>query len=276
MTSNQATAAVRRAYFAPLRVRVAQHGFSVRTAHFYTSAPVKAAVQTALSAPADTVVPLKPKFDKARVHKWVLNVAAQTHRRARPGVIVLHHGQPVLFHMHPGHALLTFSTQILIRNAINTGTRTPIVAPLRVLTAPEVKPGPIIVIHRGLNRLVLFHGSFHRSRYIRSFSVATGQAIYPTPLGHFAIVIKELNPWWYPPTQDAWAKGLKPVPPGPGNPLGTRWMGLSSPGVGIHGTDEPASIGYSASHGCIRMEVPDAEWLFTRVHVGTPVFIVAR
>ena len=66
-----------------------------------------------------------------------------------------------------------------------------------------------------------------------------------------------------------------PVPPGPGNPLGTRWMGLSAPGVGIHGTDEPWSIGHSESHGCIRMQVPSAEWLFNRVRVGTPVFIIA-
>ena len=124
---------------------------------------------------------------------------------------------------------------------------------------------------RGSNRLDLFHGS----RFIRELPVATGQPIYPTPLGDFSIVVKQLNPWWYPPTQDAWAKGLKPVPPGPGNPLGTRWMGLSTPGVGIHGTSEPWSIGHSESHGCIRMQVPDAEWLYSRVHVGTPVFIIA-
>ena len=67
---------------------------------------------------------------------------------------------------------------------------------------------------------------------------------------------------------------LEPVPPGPNNPLGTRWMGLDAPGVGIHGTDEPASIGYSASHGCIRMQVPDAEWLFDHVEVGTTVYIL--
>ena len=50
--------------------------------------------------------------------------------------------------------------------------------------------------------------------------------------------------------------------PGPGNPLGTRWMGLSAPAVGIHGTPDPASIGYSVSHGCIRMRIPEVEWLF--------------
>ena len=272
MTSWEATVAVKTTYYAPVVVRAAHHVSSVTPLHFRTSVPVRAAVQTALTAPADTVVPLTPTFDKARVHTWVGTVATQTYLRARPGAIVLHHSRPVLMHAHRGHALQMFATQILIRNAINTGMRTTIVAPLRTLTAPDVKPAPIIVIHRDVNRLVLFHGS----HYVRSFPVATGQPIYPTPLGHFEIIIKQVNPWWYPPTQDDLAKGLKPVPPGPGNPLGTRWMGLSSPGVGIHGTSEPWSIGHSESHGCIRMQVVDAEWLYPHVRVGTPVFIVPR
>jgi lipoprotein-anchoring transpeptidase ErfK/SrfK len=107
----------------------------------------------------------------------------------------------------------------------------------------------------------------------RRFGVATGQASYPTPLGSFEIVRMQRNPWWIPPDSD-WAKNEKPVPPGPGNPLGTRWMGLDSPGVGIHGTPDAASIGYSASHGCIRMLVPEAEWLFERVELDTPVYIL--
>jgi lipoprotein-anchoring transpeptidase ErfK/SrfK len=110
---------------------------------------------------------------------------------------------------------------------------------------------------------------------VRRFEVATGQSTYPSPLGHFEVVIKERDPWWYPPVGSAWAAGKQPVPPGPGNPLGTRWMGLSAPNVGIHGTPDAASIGYSASHGCIRMRIPEAEWLFNHVEVGTQVFIVA-
>jgi lipoprotein-anchoring transpeptidase ErfK/SrfK len=51
-------------------------------------------------------------------------------------------------------------------------------------------------------------------------------------------------------------------------------MGISSPGVGMHGTPDDASIGYSASHGCIRMHVPDAEWLYQRIELGTDVYIV--
>jgi L,D-transpeptidase ErfK/SrfK len=139
---------------------------------------------------------------------------------------------------------------------------------------PEVTAsslGPVILINRADNRLWLFKRD---NAVWREFAVATGQAIYPTPTGRFDIVVKQVDPWWYPPTQDAWAAGLSPVPPGPNNPLGTRWMGLSAPGIGIHGTDEPSSIGWNASHGCIRMQVTDAEWLFVHVRIGTTVFIV--
>jgi L,D-transpeptidase ErfK/SrfK len=146
-----------------------------------------------------------------------------------------------------------------------------IVAPVKKLTAASVSAEPVIVIHRGINRLYFYNGT----HLVRVFPVATGQPAWPTPLGHFDIVVKQKNPWWYPPTQDSWAAGAKPVPPGPGNPLGTRWMGLSAPGVGIHGTSEPWSIGHSESHGCIRMQIPSAEWLYNRVRIGTPVFIIA-
>jgi lipoprotein-anchoring transpeptidase ErfK/SrfK len=130
---------------------------------------------------------------------------------------------------------------------------------------------PVIVIRRGSHRLYLYRGVHMRRRAI--FGVAVGQPIYPTPIGKFTIVTMQRNPWWYPP-DTAWAAGASPIPPGPGNPLGTRWMGLSASGVGIHGTPDAASIGYSASHGCIRMRIPDAEWLFERVEVGSTVFII--
>jgi len=127
----------------------------------------------------------------------------------------------------------------------------------------------VIVIQRGANSLLLYDGR----QLVRSFGVATGQSVYPTPYGLYDIVDMQRDPWWYPPKSD-WAKDEKPIPPGPGNPLGTRWMGLNVYGVGIHGTPDDASIGYSASHGCIRMHIADAEWLFEHVDVGTPVLIL--
>jgi lipoprotein-anchoring transpeptidase ErfK/SrfK len=160
-----------------------------------------------------------------------------------------------------------------IVHALRAHDRAPLPVPFQTLE-PKVTPesiGHAIVIRRGDNRLLLYDGS----QFERRFQVATGQSSYPTPLGHFEIVVKQRDPWWYPPEGSAWAQGKEPVPPGPGNPLGTRWMGLSAPYVGIHGTPDATSIGYSASHGCIRMRIPEAEWLFDHVEVGTQVFIVA-
>jgi lipoprotein-anchoring transpeptidase ErfK/SrfK len=156
--------------------------------------------------------------------------------------------------------------------ALVANTRTPISLDFRNLPPKVTRTGigPVIVIRRGSNRLYLYNGM----RLWRVFGVATGQSQYPTPLGRWNVVVKWRNPWWYPPNS-SWAKGAKPIPPGPGNPLGTRWMGLSASGVGIHGTPDDTSIGYSASHGCIRMHIPDAEWLFNHVRIGTTVFIVS-
>jgi lipoprotein-anchoring transpeptidase ErfK/SrfK len=271
MTADEATAAVQAAYFAPLVVHVGHRNVSVSPHHFHTALDVGTAVQTALTAAADTHLPLAPAFDEQLVVKWVKTLAAKTDRAPVPGSVILRRSRPVLTHSRPGRKLATFATRMRIRGQLVHGFRATIIAPLRKLPATAARSEAIIVIHRGSNRLYLYNGV----RLVRTFPVATGQAIYPTPLGHFQIVVKWVNPWWYPPTQDAWARGLKPVPPGPGNPLGTRWMGLSAPGVGIHGTDEPWSIGHSESHGCIRMQVSSAEWLFTRVRIGTPVFIVA-
>jgi lipoprotein-anchoring transpeptidase ErfK/SrfK len=180
--------------------------------------------------------------------------------------------RPVFGPSAPGRKLDRAAARRAIRSALAAGTRDGIrLRFLRVLPSVTVRDlGAVILIRRGSNSLTLYDGR----KVVRTFGVATGQATYPTPVGRFELVDKQYNPWWYPPPSD-WAEGLKPVPPGPGNPLGTRWMGLSAWGIGIHGTPDAASIGYSASHGCIRMYVPDAEWLFDHVEIGTPVFIVS-
>jgi lipoprotein-anchoring transpeptidase ErfK/SrfK len=130
--------------------------------------------------------------------------------------------------------------------------------------------GPVIVIRRGSNRLYLYDGM----RFQRVFRRRHRPVGLPTPLGRWSIVVKWRNPWWYP-AQVGLGKGEKPVPPGPGNPLGTLWMGLSASGVGIHGTpDEPRSA--IRSHGCIRRLISDAEWpLQPRQYRPGTVFIVS-
>lgn len=112
---------------------------------------------------------------------------------------------------------------------------------------------------------------FRDGKAVMTFPVAVGMPAFPTPTGNYYIVNKQSDPTWTPPPDSSWAKGLGPIPPGPGNPLGTRWIGTSAPLVGIHGTNAPSSIGTRASHGCIRMRIPDVEKLYDQVAVGMPV-----
>jgi lipoprotein-anchoring transpeptidase ErfK/SrfK len=234
------------------------------------------AVARARIATPGTNVTLVVAVKGAPLRAWVAKVTKRFAGPAADATLELKQGRPVVTPERLGHALDGARLAERIVAALRANTRLPVRVHTHTIR-PKVTVasfGPVILINRGINRLYLFNSTKARLKLTRIFTVATGQAIYPTPKGSFQIVVKWKDPWWYPPTQDAWAKGLQPVPPGPSNPLGTRWMGLSSPGVGIHGTDEPSSIGYSASHGCIRMQVPDAEWLFDRVKVGTTVFIV--
>ena len=272
MDVQQATEAVIRAYLRPLTVRLGGETITVTPTRFRTVADVATAVRRALAAQPGTAVPLRAQSDGAKIEAWVRSLAKRFDRTAVASRFLLRHSRPVVTPARIGRAIEVDHTRDLLAAAIRNAIRTPIDVPVRETTprAPAV-PKLLIVIRRATNRLTLYAGT----KLVRWFPVATGQSSYPTPLGTFRIVVMEKDPTWYPPTQDAWAKGLKPVPPGPNNPLGTRWMGISSPGIGIHGTDEPASIGYSASHGCIRMQVSQAEWLFDHVAVGTPVYIVA-
>jgi hypothetical protein len=126
--------------------------------------------------------------------------------------------------------------------------------------------GQVIVIRLSQEKLYLYD----KMKLKKTYSVATGQPIYPTPTGHFEIITKEVNPTWINPARDTWGKDEPPKNgSGPGNPLGTRAMALSAPGILIHGTPEDWSTGTAASHGCIRMHMWDVEQLFTMVSVGT-------
>ncbi len=108
---------------------------------------------------------------------------------------------------------------------------------------------------------------------IKSYTVAVGQVGLETPAGLYHIQDKQVDPTWNVPNS-AWAGSLagQSIPPGPSNPLKARWLGIFN-GAGIHGTDETYSLGTAASHGCVRMAVPDVIDLYDRVDVGTPIYI---
>ena len=127
----------------------------------------------------------------------------------------------------------------------------------------------ILIVNRGAFTLTVYKNlELHKT-----YRIAVGQAGYDTPTGLYNIQNKAVNPSWSVPNSD-WAGDLAGtvVPPGPSNPIKARWMGIYD-GAGIHGTDATGSIGTNASHGCIRMLIPDVVELYDQVPVGAPVYI---
>jgi hypothetical protein len=272
LTPAEAVAAVRAAFTKPLPVVVDRSRLALDPSRVASAYAATAVARARVAAPG-TNVRLVVAVHGPALRRFVAAVEKRFARAPVDARLRFVGERPVIAVDRPGRRLDTKRLTARVLAALRSNSRLPVHVRTKAV-APAVVAAEafaeVIVIDRARNRLSLFDGAKLR----RTFPVATGQAIYPTPAGTWHIVVKWKNPWWYPPVQDDWAKGLKPVPPGPGNPLGTRWMGLNAPGVGIHGTDEPTSIGYSASHGCIRMQVPDAEWLFDHVDVGTTVYIV--
>jgi lipoprotein-anchoring transpeptidase ErfK/SrfK len=107
----------------------------------------------------------------------------------------------------------------------------------------------------------------------KTYTVAVGQEGLETPAGLYHIQEKQENPSWHVP-DSAWAGDLagQVIPPGPDDPIKARWMAIFE-GAGIHGTEETESLGSAASHGCVRMSIPDVIELYPQVEVGTPIYI---
>jgi hypothetical protein len=173
----------------------------------------------------------------------------------------------------PGAALDVRRAERLLAKALGDGSS--IVRLSLHPVAAKINPrtmGPTIVVHVDSNRLDLYEGF----RVTHSWDVATAKPGYVTPVGEWSLYQKRENPTWYNPALDSWGAGLPAVVPGgPGNPMGTRALYITAPGlIRIHGTTSPDSIGRYASHGCIRMHNEQVEELYDLVPVGTKVIIL--
>ncbi len=273
LTPEEATTVVRERFGLALPVILdRRHRLAPTPEALGASAHIDEAIARARSSEPGAAITLPVLIDGDVVRAYVLAVSRRFNRGPVDAQVFLRRLKPVVVPDRPGltveRALLTQTIVARLRKTSRVAVRIKHRSPRATILRTAFRS--VIVIRRGSNRLFLYR--YDRLR--RSFRVATGQSVYPTPLGRFDIQVKWRNPWWYPPNS-RWARGQKPIPPGPNNPLGTRWLGLSAPGVGIHGTPNPASIGYSVSHGCIRMYIPEVEWLFNTVDIGTTVFIVA-
>jgi lipoprotein-anchoring transpeptidase ErfK/SrfK len=231
---------------------------------------VRAALLYGRSRPAATVnVPLPQQISMARIRALVAAKSARVALAAHDATLSFDGAQPLVQKPRVGLSVDQAKADALVKTALLTRTFPKYALPATRVVPAVTSIGSVIVINRETLQLKLYHGATR----VRTFPVATGQAAFPTPTGHYKIIEKQVDPTWFPPSSP-WAAGLGPVPPGVSNPLGTRWMGTSAPAIGIHGTPVTSSVGTHASHGCIRMYIHDAEALYRQVEIGTPVIIV--
>lgn len=156
--------------------------------------------------------------------------------------------------------------------ALRTGSET---APLKVkVTKPEKTTkdfDQVLLVRIGENKLYLYEDQ----KITHEWSVATGQPEYMTPTGLFEVELKRYMPTWVNPAPDTWGANMPAtIPPGPGNPLGLRAINWTAPAIRFHGTSATYSLGYNASHGCVRMANEDVIALYDMIDVGTPIVSV--
>lgn len=225
--------------------------------------------------PVQRSVSIGWRYGEGRVNTFVKDIAHDVAVTPVNAGVSLEGTQLHFQHAKPGRALKSDLAveQVLtaLQGSGSSGGTTLDLATKPV--APKVRDdelGTTIVIDKTTNELTLYQGFELDRRY----SVATAIAPYETPSGAWTIINKAENPTWTNPAPDTWGADLPlTIPPGPGNPLGTRALYLNAPGIRIHGTYDSDSIGTHASHGCIRMNIDDVEEIYPLVPIGAKVLV---
>jgi lipoprotein-anchoring transpeptidase ErfK/SrfK len=227
--------------------------------HRLTSKPVTHRVDVALAE------------NNAKVAKFVRGLAPKLAVAPTDASIKLVDGKVVRQKAKQGRALdVKASTRRLAKALRGDAGKVKLVTRSVEPKVTNDKLGKTIEVNLAINRLTFYDGLKVRKVY----PVATGQPSFPTPQGTWEVVNKRMNPTWTNPAPDGWGADMPAsIPPGPGNPLGTRAMALNASGILIHGTYASYSIGSYASHGCIRMLLSDVETLYPQVPPGTPVLV---
>jgi hypothetical protein len=297
MTPDQARAKLRSSLLDPLSrpvsVRYKGRRFTLTPEQANVAVDVDGSVERALAASnegnlftrtwrevrgerLDEEVEAKIDYDDEAVHRIVDRVERRLEIEARNAEVDLESGKVEPTPSRDGLAVRAAKLRRDIRTELlDMGetriarVKTRVIEPA-VTTDELAKEYPaVLIVNRGAFTL-----SFYKNLKLhKTYRVAIGQAGYDTPAGLYNIQNKAVNPSWHVPNSD-WAGDLAGtvVPPGPSNPIKARWMGIYD-GAGIHGTDATGSIGTAASHGCVRMLIPDVVELYDQVPVGAPVYI---
>jgi lipoprotein-anchoring transpeptidase ErfK/SrfK len=292
MTREQAVAAVQRHVAPALRSQVAVvargRRWIVTPSELGRAPQIDQAVEWALDGPGLSLLsgmwhrvsgrPVRQEIQlqyastAGQVAAFVDGVGSRVDLTPRDASIRLVDGKVEVRHSRSGFQLDQRASERLMAGALEAGRDTTVSLPIRTLrpATADAEAATTITIDLSTNTLRLYQAL----KLVKTYPVATARAGFSTPKGTWHVVEKLVDPAWHNPAPDGWGAGMPLViPPGPGNPLGTRALRLDAPGILIHGSWASGSIGGYASHGCIRMQIWDAEDLYPRVPAGAQVLI---
>lgn len=221
-------------------------------------------------------LPLTTRYARGVLPRFVDDIAAANYKPAVDAKVEPHAGGLREVPSRRGSRIDTGTLHRNLERAVQSRSRPADIRATTLPVAPKVETEDLaerypayIVIDRK-NHVLRFYRNLELSQ---SWPIAVGKAGLETPAGLYDIQWKETNPKWRVPNSE-WAGALagQTIPPGPSNPIKARWMAFNG-GAGIHGTSDEASIGTNASHGCVRMRIPDVISLYARAPVGTPVYV---
>lgn len=227
-----------------------------------------------LGSPRSMNMPLVIKYDDQLLRRFVNAAMPSIECEPKNAYLDVSSGEAVVRGPKTGRRAGLEQVLAAAEKALADGERT-VEVPIAKRTPPkitEVTVGKLILVNQEAHTLSLYD----RDKLLAKYPVAVGSAKYPTVIGEWAVVRVEKNPTWYN-RGSTWMENMpESISPGPTNPLGTRAITINGGGILIHGTSDTGSIGYSVSHGCIRMYMRDVEALYEQVNVGMPVYIIKR
>jgi lipoprotein-anchoring transpeptidase ErfK/SrfK len=252
-----------------------EEAFSSRRAASFVERVRHDVVGTALPAQVEPVY----SVDIEAVEGWIAGVAKKTNRPAVDSSLTVESSAKIEISKSKSGRKTSASEGAKLLAAALTAEKA-LAGESRDVKVPvkKIKPkitedsfGKTIVVDLSERRIRLFDGD----KLEISYPCAVGTPGYPTPTGVYEITLKRYLPTWVNPAPNGWGKDMPAsIPPGPNNPLGTRALNLSASGIRFHGTNNIASVGTAASHGCMRMYRSNIEDFYERVEVGTPVHIL--
>jgi lipoprotein-anchoring transpeptidase ErfK/SrfK len=224
----------------------------------------------------DANVPVEASYSRAAVDNFVKRIERRLNRPAQDATLDFSTGTLERVKAKKGRLVKGDALLAGVEHGLSLPTRDQSVPISVASTHPKVttreltaKYGTVIAINRNAYQLTLFK----RLKRVKAYTIAVGRQGLETPAGQYTVADKQINPSWHVPNS-SWAGSLagRVIPPGPQDPLKARWIGIVD-GAGIHGTDDVGSLGSNASHGCIRMAIPDVIELFERTPYGSKIFI---